>query len=329
MAPKGGTPTHRPTRLAPIDRSSSRNHPHMALGIDGLRIGMVTDLDNRTGCTVILPPDGSVGGFAVRGGAPGTREAGVLSVGSANTAIHAAVLCGSSLFGLRAAGGVADWLADNNIGLELPGGRFPIVGGAVVMDIASPDERRIDHADGVAACEAASEDDPPQGRVGAGTGCTVGKEAGREWKVDGGQGWAIARAGDVTVSAIMAVNAFGSIYANGVDGPMLAGTSAPADHPRYPADEAAWRARNEGPTTNTVIGAVLTNAILTKATACRVADLAHTGIARTVKPAHTNFDGDAIFAIGTGQVEANTDLINELAADAVASAILRGVSPSE
>ena len=117
----------------------------MALGIDGVRVGVVTDNESHTGCTVVLPPEGSVGGMAIRGGAPGTREAGVLSVGSANTAIHAVALCGSSLFGLRAAGGVADWCAAHEIGLQLPGGRFPIVGAAVVMDIHSPDEARIDH----------------------------------------------------------------------------------------------------------------------------------------------------------------------------------------
>lgn len=309
-----------------------------ALGINGLRIGMTTDAHHHTGCTVLLPPEGSIGAIAIRGGAPGTREAGVLSPGSANTAIHAVTLCGSSLFGLRAAGGVADWCAENDIGLELPGGRFPIVGAAVVMDIHSPEERRIGHADGVAACEAATFDDPEQGSVGVGTGCSLGKEAGRAWGSKGGQGWATATSGDVIVSAIMAVNAFGSVYA---EGEILAGSRAPADYPRYPASPpdqllgldgepiggTGWGASDgdDGPTANTVIGAVITNAVLTKSTAHRVADLAHTGIARTVRPAHTNFDGDAMFAIGTGEVEAGTDLVNELAAEAVSAAILNGV----
>lgn len=302
-----------------------------ALGIAGLRIGLTTDLENNTGCTVLLPAEGSVGAMSVRGGAPGTREAAVLSPTSANTAIHAVTLCGSSLFGLRAASGVADWCAANDIGLDLNGSCFPIVGGAVVFDIASPDERRIDHADGWAACEAATTDDPAEGRVGAGTGCTVGKEAGREHSAPGGQGIATVEVTtpegeSIRVSAIMIVNAVGSIYDNGE---LVAGCRAPEDTPRYPfAPIGAVRDADtaDGPTSNTVIGCVVTNARLTKASAARLADLAHTGIARTASPAHTNLDGDAMFAIGSSDgPEANPDLLAHLAAEVVAGAVVSGV----
>jgi len=304
----------------------------VALGIENVRVGVVTDVDNATGCTVILAPAGSVGGFAVRGGAPGTREAAVLSAGSPSSSIHAVALCGSSLFGLSAAGGVADWCAANDIGLSLPGGRFPIVGAAVVMDVHSPEERRIGPQDGWDACEAATNEAPAEGSVGVGTGCTVGKEGGRDWGSKGGQGWAICSEGDITVGALMAVNAFGSIYR---DSELLAGCRAPVEFPRYPAaspsemfdangdpvGEAEWGAMSDGPTTNTVIGVVVTNAKLSKAEACRVADLAHGGITRTVSPAHTNMDGDAMFAISTGTAEASADLIADMAATAVANAI--------
>lgn len=298
----------------------------MALGVAGIRIGTSTDLENLTGCTVILPPEGAVGGLAIRGGAPGTREAGVLSATAANTMIHGVVLCGSSLFGLRAADGVVDWCVEHDIGLRLPGGRFPIVGAAVVMDIRSPDERRIDGNDGYAACEAASEDDPLQGNVGVGTGCTVGKEAGVQFASKGGQGWAVTSSGELTVSAIMGVNPVGSVFAE--DGTVLAGSRADANDPRYPelsVEELFARRSSDGPTANTVIGAVVTNAVLSKAQACRVADLAHSGIARTVQPAHTDLDGDAIFCVGTGEVEASTDLVAHLAAKAVAAAIRSAV----
>lgn len=273
----------------------------------------------------------------VRGGAPGTREAAVMSVGSANTAVHAVALCGSSLFGLSAAGGVADWCAAKEIGLELPGGRFPIVGAAVVMDVHSPEERRIGPQDGWDACEAASAADPEQGSVGAGSGCTVGKEGGRAWASKGGQGWAVCSAGGITVGALMVVNAFGSVCR---DGRVIAGSRAPEDYPRYPAASPAelldadgvrvgtaeWGSLSDGPVSNTVIGVVVTDAKLTKATACRVADLAHTGISRTVYPAHTELDGDAIFAIGTGATTASTDLVAELAAHAVQEAIYSAVA---
>ena len=307
----------------------------MALGVDGVRVGMWTDSEHHTGCTVILPPAGTVGGIAVRGGAPGTREAAILGPATPNEACHAVVLCGSSLFGLRAADGVVDWCEARGIGLDLAVGRFPIVGAAVVLDIRSPEMRRIDRDAGWAACEAATTDEPDNGSVGVGTGCTVGKEAGVEWASKGGQGTAIRRSGEVAVGALVAVNALGSVTA--ADGRVIAGCRAPAGHPRYPhASLSRPRFLGEGETvsgnrddarsvSNTIIGCVVTNARLRKPGVCRVADLGHTGIARAVSPAHTSFDGDALFALATGNVDASVDLVAELAGQAVAEAVREGV----
>ena len=303
----------------------------MALGIDGVRVGMWTDSEHHTGCTVILPPAGAVGGIAVRGGAPGTREAAVLGPATPNEACHAVVLCGSSLFGLRAADGVVDWCEAQGIGLDLAVGRFPIVGAAVVLDIHSLEMRRIDRESGWAACEVATGDEPANGSVGVGTGCTIGKEAGLEWASKGGQGTAVCRSGDVTVGALVAVNALGSVV--GGDGRVIAGCRAPDDRPRYPhVPLSILRAGGEsdvpddaGSISNTVIGCVVTNSRLGKPGVCRVADLAHTGIARAVSPAHTSLDGDALFALATGEVDASVDLIAELAARAVAEAVREGV----
>ena len=303
----------------------------MALGVEGVRVGMWTDPEHYTGCTVILPPAGAVGGIAVRGGAPGTREAAILGPATPNEACHAVVLCGSSLFGLRAADGVVDWCEAHGIGLELAIGRFPIVGAAVVLDLRGPDMRRIDREAGRAACEAAAEDEPANGSVGVGTGCTVGKEAGLEWASKGGQGSAVRRSGDVTVGALVAVNALGSVV--GEDGRVIAGCRAPDDHPRYPfAPLPSPRAGGESvpsddanSVSNTVIGCVVTNARLRKPQVCRVADLGHSGIARAVSPAHTSLDGDALFALATGEVDTSVDLVAELAARAVAEAVREGV----
>ena len=304
----------------------------MALGVEGVRIGMWTDLEHHTGCTVVLPPAGAVGGIAVRGGAPGTREAAILGPATPNEACHAVVLCGSSLFGLRAADGVVDWCEAHGIGLELAVGRFPIVGAAVVLDIRGPETRRIDRDAGWAACETATADEPASGSVGVGTGCTVGKEAGLEWASKGGQGSAVRRSGDVAVGALVAVNALGSVL--GEDGRVIAGCRAPDDRLRYPfAPLAILRAGGEkgafpgdaGSASNTVIGCVVTNARLRKPQVCRVADLGHTGIARAVTPAHTSLDGDALFALATGEVDASVDLVAELAARAVAEAVRQGV----
>jgi L-aminopeptidase/D-esterase-like protein len=293
----------------------------MALGIRTLAVGHFTHPHSHTGCTVVLPPVGTVGGIAVRGGAPGTREAAVLGPQAANPYCHAVVLCGSSLFGLRAADGVVDWCEENGIGLSLPMGTFPIVGAAVVLDIREPNMRRLDASGGRAACENASFDEPAQGSVGVGTGCTVGKEAGSAWASKGGIGAAITRSGDVTVGALMAANALGSVYDE--HGKLLAGCRAPEEHPRYPG--APLGTPSAGSLSNTVIGCVVTNARLDKAGACRVADLSHTGIARSVSPAHTTMDGDAIFALATGEVEAGIDLIAELSAQAVAQAVRSAV----
>ena len=303
----------------------------MALGVDGMRVGMWTDLEHHTGCTVVLPPAGTVGGIAVRGGAPGTREAAILGPATPNEACHAVVLCGSSLFGLRAADGVVDWCEARGIGLALAVGRFPIVGAAVVLDIRSSDMRRIDREAGWAACEAATADEPASGSVGVGTGCTVGKEAGIEWASKGGQGSAVRRSGDVAVGALVAVNALGSVL--GEDGRVIAGCRAPDDRPRYPHVPLATlrtgggsaSPEDAGSVSNTVIGCVVTNARLRKPQVCRVADLAHTGIARAVSPAHTSLDGDALFALAAGEVDASVDLVAELAARAVADAVRQGV----
>ena len=303
----------------------------MALGVEGIRVGMWTDAEHHTGCTVILPPTGAVGGIAVRGGAPGTREAAILGPATPNEACHAVVLCGSSLFGLRAADGVVDWCEAHGIGLDLAVGRFPIVGAAVVLDIRGPEMRRIDRDAGWAACEAATGAEPASGSVGVGTGCTVGKEAGLKWASKGGQGSAVRRSGDVTVGALVAVNALGSVL--GEDGRVIAGCRAPDDRPRYPhaslsvlrAGRGSDTADESGSISNTVIGCVVTNARLRKPQVCRVADLGHTGIARAVSPAHTSLDGDALFALATGEVEATVDLVAELAALAVAEAVRAGV----
>ena len=363
----------------------------MALGVEGVRVGVWTDAEHHTGCTVILPPAGAIGGMAVRGGAPGTREAAILGPATPNEACHAVVLCGSSLFGLRAADGVVDWCEARGIGLDLGVARFPIVGAAVVLDIHRPDMRRIDREAGRAACEAATADPPPNGSVGVGAGCTVGKEAGLEWASKGGQGIAVRRSGDVTVGALVAVNALGSVV--GEDGRIIAGCRAPPDLPRYPyasmsvpratkdrdagdsvggdantdagyratrgAGDAAGGRGSRAPdgraggagrsdadgsvngdsggdggdgsrsVSSTVIGCIVTNARLGKPAVCRVADLGHTGIARAVSPAHTSLDGDALFALATGEIEARVDLVAELAAQVVAEAVREGVRHAE
>ncbi len=289
----------------------------MALGVDGVRVGTWTSPGGETGTTVVLPPPGTLGAAAVRGGAPGTRELAALSANGRVEACHGIVLSGGSAFGLAAADGVVRWCEAHGLGHDVGVARVPIVGAAIVLDLTGPDSPRPDAEAGWAACEAAGEGDPPMGRVGVGAGCTVGKGAGLASASPGGQGWALASALGVTVGALVAVNALGDVLDE--RGALLAGSRAPAAQPRYP----------RGPVpragAHTVVGCLATNAALSKADAARAADLAHSGVARAVTPAHTSYDGDVLFLLATGRTAASLDLVADLGASAVAAAIRAAV----
>jgi L-aminopeptidase/D-esterase-like protein len=305
----------------------------MALGVDGTRVGMWTAPSGGTGCTVVLAPPGALGAAAVRGGAPGTRETDALGPYGNVKECHAIVLSGGSAFGLAAADGVVAWCEAHGVGYDKTVARIPIVGGAIVFDLRTSDAARPGREEGWAACDAATEDDPAMGAVGVGTGCTAGKIAGLEWGVRSGQGWAVERAGGVTVGALVAANPLGDILDE--QGRVLGGSRAPADVPRFPAaappgpPEQAGDAI-PGPAGNTVIGCLVTDARLTKWEAARAADLAHTGVARAISPAHTTYDGDALFLLCAQRVPATLDLVAHLGALAVAAAIraaVRAVGP--
>lgn len=324
----------------------------MALGLEEVRVGCWTAPGAVSGCTIILPPEGTVGAVAVRGASPGTREAAALGPRGKLEVCHAVVLAGGSAYGLAAADGVMCWLEEQGVGYAVPIGIVPIVGAAIILDAAvgDADARPGAHA-GRAACEAAVSDDPEEGSAGVGAGCTVAKVAGIEHAWRGGQGIAVRRGAGITVGAIVANNAVGEVIAD--DGSWIARSRAPEDVPRYPAgaphtgppegagapgggasDGAGTLAEaGGGPTANTVIGCVVTDANLTKTQAHRVADLAHGGIVRALRPAHTQMDGDALFCLATGgATEASrragpavVDLVAALAVDAVAEAVRRGV----
>ena len=331
----------------------------MALGVEGVRIGTWTAASGRSGCTVVLPPAGTVGAIAVRGAAPGTREAAALSPAGKVAVCHAVVLAGGSAYGLAAADGVVDVLEQQGIGYPVATALVPIVGAAIVLDAAVLDRAsRPTRAAGIAACEAASVDDPPEGGVGVGAGCTVAKVAGLDRAWCSGQGVAVRRAAGVTVGVLIANNAVGEVV--GDDGRWIARARVPDDQPRYPVHgealtgghrrntedvggaagggpgggaAAAGRAvdggpgggaAGGGPSGNTVIGVIVTDAQLDKRGAHRVADLGHSGVARALRPAHTESDGDALFCLATGQVPATVDLVAHLAAEAVAEAVRRG-----
>ena len=310
----------------------------MALGLDEVALGVWNSPAGPSGCTVVLPPDGTVGSIAVRGQAPGTREAAALHPSATVPHVHAVVLAGGSAFGLASADGVMRWLERQGRGHPVPGGRIPIVGAAIILDEAAvqPDVRP-DAAAGWAACAAAEAADV-EGGVGAGRGARVAKVGGFDHLRPGGQGIAVVRHGDVVVGALVVNNAVGEVIA--ADGSTLVATTLSPDLGRWPHDpEAIGRGLEEwmatvaaapggsgagGSRANTVIGCVVTNARLSKQDVHRMADLAHDGIALAVRPAHTSMDGDALFGLATGTVEASLDLVATMAVEAVATAARRG-----
>ena len=304
----------------------------MALGVGDLAVGHWTDQAGLTGCTVVLPPPGNVASVSVRGGGPSTQQTDVLQPQAHIDEVSAVLLTGGSAFGLAAAHGVVDWCERRGIGYARFGRPIPIVPAAVVFDLSVGDwDARPGPAEGVAACQAASRDDGPMGNVGAGTGATVGKTAGREHMVKGGLGWATAEAGPVTVGALAVVNAGGDVLDE--DGRVLAGARVPGGAAAAIRDRLAAGTPEDRevlpdplpPGGSTTLGVVVSNAALTRTEAHRVAVQAHDGMARAILPVHTSFDGDTVFVLAVPRVAASADLVAFLAEEALAAAIRAGV----
>ncbi len=297
----------------------------------GYRIGHATDAARLTGCTVILPPPGTIAAVDVRGGAPGTRETGLFTPGNLISEIDALVFAGGSAFGLAAATGVTEWLAERGVGRVVGPARVPIVSGAVLFDLGVGDATAFpDAAMGRAACDAATPADQSPaacGRVGAGSGATVGKLLGLERAAEGGLGVASVTLPDgAIVAALAAVNAVGDIV-DPETGAVVAGPKSPG----FRSDRALVEERlPESPYVggNTTLVAVATSVPFEAGSLKRVAIEAHDGLARAVRPAHTLFDGDVVFALapGGGPPPVPTRLrVGVAAARVVAEAILAAV----
>lgn len=301
--------------------------------IPGIRVGHASDLEALTGCTVILCEAGAVGGVDQRGGAPGTRETDALYPLHLVQQVHAIMLSGGSAFGLDAASGAVRYLEERGVGFDVRVAKVPIVPAAVLFDLAvgRPDVRP-DAAMGYQACLNAAGGPVEAGNVGAGTGATVGKALGISQAMKGGLGNASIHLGNgLVVAAIVAVNAFGDvIHPN--DGRILAGARQPhpgecefVDTMQVFRRLAADLNLNFSSRTNTVIGVVATNAALTKEQANKMAQMAHDGLARTIRPAHTMVDGDTIFALSLGEMKADVSMIGAFAAEAFSQAILNAI----
>lgn len=298
--------------------------------VPGIEVGHFTDTRRPTGCTAIIARAGAVAGVDVRGAAPGTRETDLLEPANLVQQVHAVMLSGGSAWGLDAASGAMRWLEEHGVGLDVGAGLVPIVPAAVLFDLHVGDARvRPDAAAGYAACAAAISAPPAEGNVGAGTGACVGKVFGMQHAMKGGVGSASVTVDGVTVGALIACNAVGDVVDPDTGLP-LAG--ARTEDGRALRDIRRALLRGEPPHTllagtNTTIGAIATDAALTKAQAQRLAVAGHDGLARATNPAHTQLDGDTLFALATGRAPRHPGMLvlAAMAAEAVARATVRAV----
>jgi L-aminopeptidase/D-esterase-like protein len=300
--------------------------------IEGIMVGHANDLEAATGVTVIISEQGATTGVDVRGGAPGTRETDLLNPVNLVQKIHAVMLAGGSAFGLDAAAGVMQYLEERGIGFDVRVTKVPIVCAAALFDLTigvytiRPDKKM-----GYQACVNAGNSNVRQGNVGAGTGATVGKILGMEHAMKSGLGSYALQAGDLKVGALVAVNCLGDVI-DPLTGEKLAGPLNEDMLNLADTEEIMIKSYSEKKdlfSGNTTIGVIVTNAAFTKAQATKLASMAQNGYTRTMRPAHTMFDGDTIFAMATGSVEADLTVVGFLAARAMERAVVTAVKNVE
>ncbi|MBI2566931.1 MAG: P1 family peptidase [Candidatus Schekmanbacteria bacterium] len=315
--------------------------------IAGIKVGHYTDTDGITGCTAILCPGGAVAGVDIRGTAAGTRQVDALSPLHLVPVIHGVCLSGGSAYGLEAGGGVMRYLEDHGVGLRVGVALVPIVPTAVLFDlgVGKPGVRPAMSA-GYSAAAAATAAPVVQGSVGAGTGATVGKVLGIAHATKGGVGSAAVARGELVVAALAAVNAYGDVVReSGLQARIIAGTRATPAGSEMAGSERllslggvqagpSSQLALPGPTPpvtpeqafqHTTLVVLATNALLTKAEATKIAQLGQVGVARSLSPAHTLYDGDVVFALSTGTLAAPLNQVGVLAIEAVLAAVARGV----
>lgn len=291
--------------------------------VPGVLVGHWSDKANLTGCTAVLIPNGATAAADVRGGAPGTRETDLLKPENLVEKIHGLLLAGGSAFGLDACSGVVKYLEEKGIGFDTGRYRVPIVPGAVIYDLDNGNGKvRPEKTEGYIAAKDAASTSFLQGQVGAGTGATVGKVLGIEKAFKAGLGTAaIMLESGLVVAALVVVNAFGDIF-DPWEGRQIAGPCC--DEGGFLNTIKLMQNLTKPPIvgTNTTLAVVATNANLTKSQCRRVAIMAHDGMARSITPAHTEWDGDTVFALSVGDMPASASLVGALGAEMVAKSII-------
>jgi len=294
--------------------------------IEGFDIRQKDYEEAGTGSTVILCEGGAVTGIDIRGGAPASRESGLLNPLAANDAVQAVLLTGGSAYGLDAATGIMKYLEEQGKGFPIAGGVVPIVCASSIFDLAYGDfHTRPDAEFGYDLCRSGESFRP--GNHGAGTGATIGKAMGAEGAMKSGIGSAAYQIGELKVGAVVVVNALGDVYENGKK---IAGLHDPSTHSFIDTEDIFYqmqaKAEEHG---NTTIGAIITNGAFNKTQLTKIAGLGHDGMARAIRPVHTSFDGDTLYALSHGTVKADADTVGMLAAKVVEEAIVNAVKSAE
>ena len=298
--------------------------------VGGFRVGHAQNIDAATGCTVILLDQMSPAGLDVRGGGPASRESQILAPVAQAESINAVLLSGGSAFGLDAAGGVQKYLEERNIGFDVGVTKVPLVSQSCLFDLGvGRMDVRPDAAMAYEACENASYDAPAEGSVGAGTGCTVGKYRGMGRAMKAGFGTCALQAGAIKVGAMVAVNALGDIYEGsqmiaGLMNPEKTGLSNTLDELFQDVTIAGNLFSG-----NTTLGVIITNAKFHKTQLTKIAGMTHNGYARSIRPVHTNADGDSIYALSVGDVPGDVNVVGAMAARAMEKAIVRAVKAAK
>lgn len=297
--------------------------------VEGIKVGHYEDLENLTGCSVIICEEGATGGIDVRGSAPGTRETDLFQDKKTVDKIHSVVLSGGSAFGLDASSGVMKYLEEKNVGFDTGIIKVPIVSSAVIFDLGLGNPHiRPDLNMGYLASKNSNNKDYRQGNVGAGAGASVGKILGKKFSMKSGLGSASVILGDLVVSAMVVVNAVGDVY--NLKGKKIAGVYDYENSKFLDSIEimkSGYINTLEG--VNTTIGVVATNAILTKGQSNKVAEMAHNALAKRIMPVHTTFDGDTVFSLSTNKVEADVNLVGTLGIEAMEKAIVNSILSSK
>jgi L-aminopeptidase/D-esterase-like protein len=300
--------------------------------ISGVRIGHASDFKGLTGCTVVLCEGGGVCGVDVRGSAAGTRDLAPCLPGHVVERVHAIFLSGGSAFGLDAAAGVMDYLESRGVGFPAGKVRVPIVPGAVILDLhLGSSKARPSRRMAFRACQKASRT-VVEGSVGAGTGATVGKLYGVGQATKGGVGfWSRGMRGGVRVQALVVVNAFGDVV-DPRTGKVIAGARVSTESGKFAGTAGRMLAGviEQGfGASHTTLVVVMTNAKLDKVQATKVAQMAHDGLARAIRPVHTQLDGDLVFALSVGRKRAEVNSLGTAAAESTAEAIVRAVKAAQ